>query len=178
MHHMVIQKRPPHLGWWLGDPTRHQVRNRSLGEFDSEFEQLAMNPGRTPERIGLGHFSNKVKDFRADRRPPGAFGSGLELPEQLESHTMPPNDRFGFDDDQWLLPIGPKTGKQDPEETVSTADLRPFNGMFHGGQLLSKREVLQNNIKSLIESEKKVKKPDQRHFHNGLSVDRSMLKSQ
>ena len=43
--------------------------------------------------------------------------------------------------DQCLLPIGPKTGKQDPEETVSTADLRPFNGMFHGGQLLSKRKV-------------------------------------
>ena len=126
MHHMVIQKRPPRLGRWFRLPTRNQTRDRTLGEFNSEFEKLAMNPGRTPERIGLGHFANKVTDFRADRRPPGAFASGLELPEQLESHTMPPNDRFGLDDDQCLLPIVPKTGKQDPEETVSTADLKPL----------------------------------------------------
>jgi hypothetical protein len=56
---------------------------------------------------------------------------------------------------------------QDPKETVSAAGLRPFGRAFHGGQLHSKREVLQNNIKSLIESEKNVKEPVKRQLYHG-----------
>jgi hypothetical protein len=42
----------------------------------------------------------------------------LKSPEQLETLSMPPDDSFGFDDDQCLLPIGPIKGKQDPEKTI------------------------------------------------------------
>jgi len=69
--------------------------------------------------------------------------------------------------DQCLLPIGPKTRKQNPKETVSAAELRPFGRAFHGGQLLSKRKVLQNDIKSLFESEKNVKEPVQPQLYHG-----------
>jgi len=48
--------------------------------------------------------------------------------------------------EQCLLPIGPKTRMQDPKETFSAAELRPFVRAFHDGQLLSKRKVLQNDI--------------------------------
>ena len=93
---MVFQKRPPRLGRRLVDPTGHQVRNRSLGDLDSQFEQLAMNSRSTPQRVGLRHLKNKVTDFRADRRPPGSFASGLELPEKLEILLVPVprKDRF------------------------------------------------------------------------------------
>ena len=77
-----------------------------------------MNPGCSPERVGLRHLKNKVTDFRADRRSPDSFASGLELPEQLETLSMPPNDSFGFDDDQGFLPAAPETTKHDPEKTV------------------------------------------------------------
>ncbi len=80
-----------------------------------------MNSGRTPEWIGRCHLKNKVTDLRADRRPPGTFESGLELPEQLETLSMPPNDSFGFDDGQWPLPVSPESRKQDPEETIPVA---------------------------------------------------------
>ena len=59
-----------------------------------------MNPGRTPERVGIRHLKNKVTDLGVDRRPPGTFASGFELPKQLETLSVPPNDSFGFDDDQ------------------------------------------------------------------------------
>ena len=49
----------------------HQVGNRSLGDLDSQLEQLAMNPWCTPEWIGVRHLKNKVTDLRADRRPVG-----------------------------------------------------------------------------------------------------------
>jgi len=164
---MVFQKRPPRLWRRLGDPTGHQVRNRSLGDLDSQFEQLAMNSRSAPERVGLRHLENKLTDFRADRRPPGSVAPGLELIEQLESLSMPPNEGFGFYDDQWLLPVGPESTKQDPEKTVLIAKLRPFDRAFLGGQLLSKRKVLQNDIKSLFESEKNVKEPVQRQLYHG-----------
>jgi hypothetical protein len=54
-----------------------------------------------------------------------------------------------------------------PKETVSAAEVRSFGRAFHGGQLLSKREVLQNDIKSLFESEKNVKEPIQRQLYHG-----------
>ena len=39
---------------------------------------------------------------------------------------MPPNDSFGFDDDQWLLPVAPETTKHDPEKAVFCSNFRPF----------------------------------------------------
>jgi hypothetical protein len=98
-----------------------------------------MNSGRTPEWIGLCHLKNKVADIRADRRAPGSLLPGLKSPKQLETLSMPTNDSFGFDDDQCLLPIGPKTGKQDPEETVSGKKSGFFGNPLHSGQLRSAR---------------------------------------
>ena len=113
-----------------------------------------MDSGCTPERIGIGHLQNKVPDFMAGWRPPGAFASGLELPEQLETLSMPPNDSFGFDDDQWLLPVSPESRKQDPEETIPVAKSGSFGRPFHNGHLLAKREVFQSQIGRLFKSQK------------------------
>ena len=107
-HHVIFQESPPCLRRWLGLPTRHQVGHCSLGDLDSQLEQLAMNSGRTPERIGSCHLKNKVTDLRADQRSPGSFVPGLELPKQLESFSVPSHDGFRLDDDQWLLPVAPK----------------------------------------------------------------------
>ena len=133
---MVFQKRPPRLGRRPGVSTRHQVGNRPFRDFDSQLEQLAVNPGSAPERVGLRHLKNKVTDLRADRRPPGAFGPGLELPEQLETLSMPPNDSLGFDSDQWLLTFAPETTTHNPEKAVFCSSLRPFLMTFPDGQFL------------------------------------------
>ena len=153
---MVFQECSPGLGRWLGLPTRHQVGNRSLGYLDSQLEQLAMNPWCTPEWIGVRHLKNKVTDLRADRRPAGTFESGLVLPEQLETPSMPPNDSFGFDDDQWLLPVAPETTKHNPEKTVFCSNLRPFFMTFPDGQLLAEHKIFQNEIGILLGSQKYV----------------------
>lgn len=116
--HVIFQEHPPRLGWWCSTAGGHQAGKRSFGYLDSQLEQLAMNSGCTPERVGVRHLKNKVTDLRADRRPAETFTSGLELPKQLETISMPANDRFGFDDDQWLLPVAPETTKHNPEKTV------------------------------------------------------------
>ena len=111
-----------------------------------------MNPWCSPERVSVHHLKNKVTDFGADRRPAGTFTSGLEPPEQLETLSVPPNDRLGFDDDQWLLPVAPKTIKHDPEKTVFYSNLRPFLMTFPDGQLLAERKVFQSQIGFLLGS--------------------------
>ena len=92
-----------------------------------------MNPWCSPERVGVCHLKNKVTDLGADRRPAGTFTSGLELPKQLETLSVPSHDSFGFDDDQWLLPVAPETIKDDPEKTVFCSNLRPFFMTFPDG---------------------------------------------
>ena len=71
-HHVIFQERPLRLRWRLGNQTMHQVGNCSLGDLDSQLEQLAMNSGRTPKRVGGRHLKNKVTDHGAYRRPPGS----------------------------------------------------------------------------------------------------------
>jgi hypothetical protein len=107
-----------------------------------------MNPGCSPEGVGIRHLKNKVTDLRLDRWLPGTFKSGLELPEQLETLSMPPNDSFGFDDDQRLSPVAPETAKHEPEKTVFCSNLRPFLMTFPDGQLLAKRKVFQQKEKT------------------------------
>ena len=134
--HVIFQERLPRLGWWLGTSAMHQVGNCSLGDLDSQFEQLAMNSGRTSERICRCHLKNNVTDLRVDRRLPGSLLPGLNSPEQLETLSMPSNDSFGFDDDQWLLPVAPETTKHNPEKALFCSSLMPFLMTFPDGQLL------------------------------------------
>jgi len=175
---MVFQECSPCLGWWRGKAARHQVGNRSFGDLDSQLEQLAMNSGRTPERIGRCHLKNKVTDLRADRRPPGSLLPGLKSPEQLETLSMPPNDSFGFDDDQSLSPVAPESIKQNPEKTVFYSNLRPFPRTLQDGQLLAEGKVFQSQIGILFGSQKYVQNQFQKDFHHGLRADRSVLKCQ
>jgi len=61
---------------------------------------------------------------------------------------------FGFDDDQWLLPVAPETTKHDPEKTVFCSNLRPFLMTFPDGQLLAERKVFQSQVGILLGSKK------------------------
>ncbi len=78
---------------------------------------------------------------------------GLKLPKQLETFFVPPNYSLRFHDDQSVTPVTPDTGKQNPEETVYTANLGPLYRLFHDGQLLAECKVFQNKIGGLFESQ-------------------------
>jgi hypothetical protein len=54
---------------------------------------------------------------------------------------MPQNDSFGFDSDQWLLPVAPETTKHNLEKTVFCSKLRLFLMRFPDSQLLAEHKV-------------------------------------
>ena len=83
---MIVQESPPSLRrLCIRRAPWHEVRNGSFGNLETQPEQLPVNPGCTPQRIGLCHCANKMADLTADRRSPRAFASRLESPEQFET---------------------------------------------------------------------------------------------
>jgi len=43
--------------------SRHLLGDRSLADRDTEVEQLAMNSGRSPERVGAAHQPNQIANL-------------------------------------------------------------------------------------------------------------------
>ena len=56
---VVLQESPPRLGRRLA-VADHVLGDRSFGDFDSKFQQFAMNPRCTPNRIGQTHLTNQI----------------------------------------------------------------------------------------------------------------------
>ncbi len=67
-----------------------------LGHLNSEFSELADNPGRAPSGIGFGDTANQNSDFLGDHRP--AWLSALAKPPPVI--TKPPLLPLG--DGSWL----------------------------------------------------------------------------
>src|SRR5262245_10711977 len=98
LRYVIVKKRSPRLRWWLR-MADHVFGNRSLGDLNSEFEQFAVDPRRTPKRVLAAHCSNQIASFLwnlgTSRSPMTYFPSPIP-PEYL---TMPVDDGFGPDDD-------------------------------------------------------------------------------
>jgi hypothetical protein len=84
-------------------PRHHVFRDRRLGNIDAEFQQLTVDPGRTPERILKTDPPNEVANLLVYFWPPTQT-TGFPSPVGGEAHPMPthdglwPDDRYGVKD--------------------------------------------------------------------------------
>jgi len=113
--HMVVQEGPPGLGrrFLVRFSLRHQAGNRSLGNFESQLDQLTVNPGCAPGRIGQSHRFHLISDFRINFW--SSRNLGFEFPEKLEALAMPADHGVRRNDDKDITPSGPYPGEDDPE---------------------------------------------------------------
>jgi hypothetical protein len=58
---------------------------------------------------------------------------------------MPPQHRLGLHDHQGSTPLAPSIGEEDPEESVSPAELWALDYSGQRGQLLPEREILERD---------------------------------
>ena len=58
---------------------------------------------------------------------------------------MPPQHRLGLHDHQGRTPVAPSLREEDPEESVSLAELRALDRSGQRGQLLPEREILERD---------------------------------
>jgi hypothetical protein len=68
---MMAKEGFPALRWWPPFPS-HVFCNGSLADVDPELEQFAVNPWRSPQRVGNAHLANKVANVRGDPWPAAA----------------------------------------------------------------------------------------------------------
>ena len=103
----------------------HVLGHRCLGNLDPELEQLAVDPGRTPERILPAHSADEVADLKRHRRPPGSPNPGCPGPVFSKTFPMPANHGFRLHDGQGIQAAGPLTIEPDPKYPVEGCEPRP-----------------------------------------------------
>src|SRR2546422_10239402 len=82
---VILQKRAPRLRQRPPRP-EHVLRNRRLRYRQAQLQQLAVNPRRTPERIGAAYPPNQISELRADRGP---TASSSTLPRPVAPEPLP-----------------------------------------------------------------------------------------
>src|SRR6202043_3311565 len=68
---VVAEERPPALGRQVSSPD-HVFGDAGLADLDAELKQLAMDPRRSPQRIGNAHLADQPSYFDRNRRSAGA----------------------------------------------------------------------------------------------------------
>ena len=65
---VVAEERPPALGRRVSSPD-HVLGHAGLSDLDAELEEFAMDPRRSPQRIGNAHLADKLADLQRNRWP-------------------------------------------------------------------------------------------------------------
>jgi hypothetical protein len=105
---MIVEKCFPSLG--RRPSTRgHILGYAGLPNFDTELEQLSMNPWSSPERIADAHLADQLSYFER-RRGPATTASRLPAPIQPKTRAMPTNNSVRLHERQrianlWKQPI-------------------------------------------------------------------------
>src|SRR5262245_17970833 len=94
---MIAKKGLPTLRWRSPRPD-HVLGDTGLADINPKLEHLAMQPWRSPQWIGDGHFADQLPDFgryraatRPASRPPAPIRSKAHaVPTQ---HCIRPNNR-------------------------------------------------------------------------------------
>jgi hypothetical protein len=103
--HVVVEKGSPGRRRRL-PPARHVLRDGRFGYLDSQLEELAVDPRRTPHRVGVDDFPYEFANFRLNGRSPSS-APAAPSPIPAESCPMPSEDRSRHDDDQRFAPAPP-----------------------------------------------------------------------
>ncbi len=61
---------------------------------------------------------------------------------------MPPDDGFGFDDDESPGPARPDVSKENPEEPVATPEPRAWSFLLQDSELLTQGGIFDSDFKT------------------------------
>ena len=124
----------------------HVGRGGALRDVEPEFEQLAVNAWRAPERIRERHGAHEIRKLRADQRSTRSPAAGLPGPEDAEALPVPANHALGANELERLSPSGPMAREPHPEETIEAPELRSLRSTAEQGKLLPERQVVEREV--------------------------------
>src|SRR5262245_44639343 len=85
--HMIGEERSPRLGWRLG-MADHVFGHRRLGNRNAQFQQFAVNPRRSPERVVATDSSNQITRLARNTGAARPAVTNFPGPVPLKSLTM------------------------------------------------------------------------------------------
>jgi hypothetical protein len=127
-------------------PFADQPRDRALGHVNPELDELPMDSGRAPQRIGGGHLSDEGDELGVDRRAAHGGLAGELGPVLAKTAALPTQDRLGSHEHEGSPPPGPDLGQPNPEEAVRDAQSGPGNRSLVHGELLTQGEVFEGKL--------------------------------
>ena len=116
----------------------HPAGNGSLGNIKTPHEQFSVDARRTPRWILGDHAEDQIPNLLAGRPSARPLGDpGNQPPIQKETSSMPAHDSFWSDDEERLLPSGPDSPSNYPEDPVEGAQARSWTATLQNGKLLA-----------------------------------------
>jgi len=113
-----------------------------LCDADSELEQLAANTFSPPSAVLKSHAANEGEGVLVDTMYRRFASLGAEVPEEPESLPMPPQDRFGPEEQHGASPARDQGRDRDQQGTLMHPDLRASHGPRGHDELLTEHGVL------------------------------------
>ena len=95
----------------------HVFGDGSLSHGEAQLEQLAVDPGSAPQRIGPAHVPNEGNGVRSNGLS-ASFRTTLQLPEETKTLPMPADDGIGLHEPKPNSPSAPRAGKPGQEGTI------------------------------------------------------------
>src|SRR3989475_6111381 len=141
---VILQKRAPRQRRRPPRP-EHVLRDRRLRDRQTQLQQFAMDPRRTPERIGAADPPNQISELRPDRGPT-ASASTLPRPVAPEPLPVPADHGLSPHQLQRIPPALPEPRQHNPEDPVHSREPWSRLARLPHGELLPKREVLQRQL--------------------------------
>jgi hypothetical protein len=117
-----------------------------LGDVETELEHLAVDAGRTPERVLERHAPDEVADLLGG--PRSSSTSTLPSPIETKPLAVPLEDRLGLNNGERFAPVPPDAGEHDPYEAVAFLQADPGTRALQHMELVAKSEVLKGEALS------------------------------
>ena len=125
----------------------HPAQHRPLRDLEAEHPQLAMNSRRSPRPILGHHAEDEFAQFPVHALPACTGAMPREpLPVQLESGTMPADNRLRLHENQCTLPSPPEPPQHHPEQFVCESEPWLLGASFQDCKLLPEGQILQEEI--------------------------------
>src|SRR6202043_1396127 len=121
---MIAKERPPALGRRVSS-LGHVLGHAGLSDIDAELEEFAMDPRRSPQRIGNAHLADKLAYLRRYRWS-AATAPRLPPPVRSEPCAVPFNHGLRLHDRQGAQHLRTQTIQAGEYQTVQHPEGRPF----------------------------------------------------
>src|SRR3954465_6252930 len=121
---MIEEERSPALRRRAPSP-RHVLGDGGLTHVDTKLEELSMDAGSAPERVGEAHLADQLANFET-QLVPASSSSRFPAPEQAKTSTMPAQNRLRLDNPEGIQNTRRNPIQADENQTIEGAQDRPL----------------------------------------------------